>query len=86
MNELLKEYKEQFKRECEESDKIVYELDNLDKNSVDYDLNYSKLKNKRNDIDFFKSNLNYIIKWLETGHEPGSSYNGIDNRYRAYNW
>lgn len=85
MNELLFDYKKQFNIECNELNKIEQEINNLNKNDIDYDLKYNKLKDKQNDIDYFKSNLNYIIKWLESGHEPGSSYTGIDNRDRAWN-
>jgi hypothetical protein len=85
LNELLKEYKKQFDIECREFKKVEKQINSLNKNLVDYDLNYNQLKSKQNDINYFKSNLNYIIKWLETGHEPGSPYNGIDNRYTAWN-
>ncbi len=85
MNELLEEYKKQFQKECKTFNEIELDINNLDKNSNDYDLNYNKLNKIRNDIDFYKSNLNLTIKWIETGHEPGSPYTGIDNRYEAWN-
>jgi hypothetical protein len=28
------------------------------------------------------NNLEYTIKWLESGHEPGT-YNGIENRFKV---
>jgi hypothetical protein len=85
MNDLLKEYKNQLEKECKELNKIDLQINNLDKNMDDYDLQYNKLKSNRNDIEYYKFNLSYVYKWLESGHEPGSNYTGIDNRYKAWN-
>lgn len=82
MYELLTEYQLQFENECNRLIEVETQINNLDCNSDNYDYQLNRLLKKRNDINYFKSNLNYTIKWLSGGHEPGK-FNGIENN-KAY--
>ena len=87
-NQLLEQYKaerKKLKKYIREMNKQIIEIDfdNIGSNNKAYydSEHYLKVyyeEQRLGNLNWLLNNLNYAIKWMESGHEPGI-YNGIES-------
>jgi hypothetical protein len=89
---LIQEYKEtqkEIRRKLKDTKQteIIIDYDLLNCNHEAYfdTFYYNEIRRKEermSNLNWYLSNLNYAIQWMESGHEPGV-YCGIENRFRV---
>jgi hypothetical protein len=75
MYEILQQYKDQLKIIREKLKEIDEKMNNYE---FEYDPELDKLKRQYFDLDYFKRNLIFGIRWIECGH-MSNIYSGVEN-------